>query len=273
MLDEEAVKKNIEETLEKQGITDAISKEEKQEAKEESKQEEKILDPVQKLAAEHGWDPEGSKSAEEFVKYGLDQLAPRGRELRDIKRTVNELKDHMKKVEEKTRTETIAELTQQRYDAISVGDATEVDRLDQEIQNAQQPEAASMEIPEVAEFQKKHEKWLKDDSDEAVLMKKAMLEADEYLARMNLEPSKHLALVEKELQMKFPHMFDQEEATIPSAVESDSARVKSNFKKTYNFNDLNADQKSICKDFEKLGVMSKEEYIDQLVKLGELGNE
>ena len=62
----------------------------------------------------------------------------------------------------------------------------------------------------------------------------------------------------------------QTSAPTISSVESDSSPITTKSKKTFTFSDLNKDQQKIARDFERMGVLTREQYIAELVKLGEL---
>ena len=251
----------IAEVLEKQGITT-------------EKSVEKTDDPYHALAKEYGWNPNGPKDAEAFLRYGLENLEPRGRELKELKQTLNELKTHMKKTEDVTRQKVLAELQQQRIEAIEAGDLEAVNTAEQNINAYSAPIAAPQSMKALDDFKERNSSWINDTSLEAKEIQALALMKDKELATLNLEPETHLRMIERELKKEFPERFrgpeDVEVADVISPVEPRSFETRSKGKTKYTYKDLDSAQKHCYNLFKDKGIMSGEEYIESLVKIGDL---
>lgn len=260
-----------------------------QEAKEEpeiAQQEEKAVleaSPLEELAKKHGWNPNGEKSAEDFIAFALDKYPKRGKELKDLRKTVDHLVDLNKKQHQAGYEKAMVDLQNKRRDAIFRGDVAEVDMLDQQIQQQQQeaaqldPAAGQQVHPALLEFDARHKDWIADNvSLTAHKMRNFAMMRGEELAKSGMDPVEWVDILEQNLQEEFPSYFNPkqvEKVQMYPAVDQDtsSGTVKQpRSKPKFSFNDLNADQQAIAKQFERRGVMKTDEYIKQLVEIGEL---
>ena len=264
----EDIEKTIATELEQQGIK---IEEPKEEATVSSERE---YTEFEKEQMSKGWNPNGPKSAEEWDRHEhlYAEIKKRGKQIKTLSRTVEELREHMQKQEQRAYERALAELTREKHKAARAGDYELVEALEKEQQTLKPVEMVAQVPPAVVEFQEKHAQWLNGVSYEEMEMTAWVQQRDRELAKKNLDPDKHMALLEEHLYKQFPDYFGHKEAKKPMAVESgrsDAASVpKSTHKKS--FHDLDETQKKICRDFERMGVMTKEQYVSQLVELGEL---
>ena len=239
---------------------------------------------IEKEAMTLGWKPDGGpKSAEEFLRAAplYDRIKKDGRKIDELEKSINELKSLMSKQNELGYQRAISDLTEKRRDAITLGDVRAVEALDKEIRYHEQavqankvPEMPSL-VPEAQDFIERNQEWINGSSFEAKRMQEFVLQRDKELAAYALSPDEHIKQLEKELYSKFETYFNSKEPVSNkhsgTQVESDAVptqRVVKN--KKYGFENLNKEQKSICKAFERQGIMSADEYVAELVKLGEL---
>ena len=263
--------------LKAEGITlddqpEVQSGEAKAEAKAEPVQAE--LNDFEQDQKAKGWNPDGPKSAEEWARAKplYDELKTRGKELKQLRRTVDELKEHMQKQEKVAYEKALKDLQAQRVEAIQSGDVERVQEIDKA--QADLPQVNDTP-PAVIDFQERHNEWLTSPSFEHMQMREWVTKRDNELAQYNLSPEEHMKTLEEHLHKQFPDKFGEAnpnpEQHIP-AVESgsgDNVAAKRG-KKTFRFRDLDTYQKQAAKDFERLGVMAVEDYIKQLVDAGEL---
>lgn len=237
------------------------------------KDESKLSD-IEHKAKEKGWNPDGEKSAEEFLRAEplYDEIKARGKEIKELKQTLDELKGHMDKQQELGYQKALHELKAQRVDAIEMGDVKNVNELDQQIKEYEQNlNVQPAVLPEVAAFQDRNKEWIEDPSYEAQQIREFAHQRDQELAQFNLPPEEHLKMIESDIRKKFKSRYASDEGSRKGmAVETDAAPAKPVHKKRYKFSDLNAEQKKCARHFEKRGIMKVEDYIKSLVDLGEI---
>lgn len=239
-------------------------------------EEEEVADEegteVEAEAAAQGWKPGGEKSAAEFLRAGplYDEIKTSHKEIKELRATLNELKAHMDKQQELGYQKAVEDLQKKKRAAIEYGDVDAVEALEEEIYRAKRPAAVepTAEIPEVADFKRKHATWINEDSAEAAAIRAYSLARDSELVARKLSAKEHLEILEKDLYKKFPDRFGGRSAAL--AVESGSYNEVSTNRRKVKFADLNAEQKDVCRKFERLGVMTKEDYIKSLIDMGEI---
>lgn len=237
-----------------------------------------ILSPLEELAKSHGWKPEGEKDAKEFIEFALDNFSPRGKEIKDLKATVEAMKEHMDKQRQAGYQQALYDLQKARQDAILDGNVAQVDALDEQI-NAYEYELAKEQpqetfSPEALSFAERHASWINDrESLIAYEMREFVKQRDNALAALNLPHEQHIAILERNLQEKFPSYFNKGEETQKHAYvdrDTTSGTVRHTRRGKVGFEDLNPAQKVAARQFEKRGIMSVNKYIEQLKELGEL---
>lgn len=233
---------------------------------------------IEDLAAQYGWQSDGEKSAEEFVKVALDKFPDQSKKIKQLFRTVEELKEHMTKAETRAYEKARLELDAQRKQAIYDGDVERVEALDKAREDLKPAsiEAPTQQLhPAIADFEERNGSWLNGTSYEELKMQQWVEAHGAILGRKKLPVDEHMALLEDHVRKEFSNYFDnKEDKQIASPVSSSRENVTSTATrskgKAPTFNDLNAEQKQIARDFEKMGVMTIENYIKDLVKHGEL---
>lgn len=233
---------------------------------------------IEDLAAQYGWQSDGEKSAEEFVKVALDKFPDQSKKIKQLFRTVEELKEHMSKAETRAYEKAKAELDAQRKQAIYDGDVERVEALDkarEDLKPAMQMEAPAQTLhPAIAEFEERNAAWLNGTSYEELKMQQWVEAHGAILGRKKLPVDEHMALLEDHVKKEFSNYFNNNEETIASPVAASRENLTTPATrgkgKAPTFNDLSQEQKQIARDFEKMGVMSIDNYIKDLVKHGEL---
>lgn len=225
--------------------------------------------PVEQLAAQYGWVPTGERSAEEFVKYALEQHPARGKELKQLHRTIEELKVHMQGQEKKAYERAMRDLQTRRQQAIAQGDVDMVNALDQEKEQLAPP-PSDLPHPAIVDFTERYAKYLNGVSYEEMQVADFIQKRDRELARFNLAPDEHMQKLEDHVIKQFPEYFGQSKnaPSVESGYGDGVSNVKT--KKKFSFADLNPEQKQCARDFERMGVMKIDEYISDLVKSGDL---
>ena len=140
--------------------------------------------PIEALARSHGWNPEGEKTADEFIAFALENLPERGKQLKRMQKTMDALVQHNRNQEQLAYDRAVKDLTEQKAQAISRGDAAAVMQIEQQA-NELQPTITPE--PAVEEFQERNSAWLFGTSEEDKQMQAYTFGMDSVLMREKLE--------------------------------------------------------------------------------------
>lgn len=246
------------------------------------------LDPIEEEARKKGWDPsKGSKTAQQFLDAEpyIEEIKARGKEIKELKRTVDEIAKHMEVERKKGYRQAIEDLKRQRSDAIALGDEKAVNAIEYQMKNYDMEDRPAPEpvrsgptpeeisqLPAVQEFVQRHKSWIEDNiSLEAIEIKKFAAERDEYLTKLGLDPEKEVAILEQDLYKKFPNYFNKGNDGYSATVSDSVSTGKVTSKTKFTFKDLNKAQQSACRHFIKCNLYQNEQgYINDLVKAGDL---
>ena len=226
-------------------------------------------------AREAGWrpqeefegDPEQWISAKEFLQRGelYERIHRQSRELRQTQKMVQELAAHNQKVEQAAYERALADLRQQKRNALDIGDTEAVINLDDQIlevreaaKSAKQAVEANQNTipPEYFSFAEKNTWYTKDKAMTAfadsigVQLKQSGL----------TDPATFFRVIEQEVKKEFAHKFKRQESG-PSAVEG-ATQSKAGGSKTFTPSEQ---EKAIAKQFVRAGVFKSEaDYYKQL---------
>lgn len=262
-----SVEDEIKEQLKAEGITP-------EEPKAEEQNEEQYTEFEQEQMKK-GWKPGGEKSAEEFARAEplYNELKARGKEIKDLKRTVEEMAEFMRKQEKHAYEKALKELSAQRYEAIQRGDVALVDKLDEERNQLSHTPITPAAVPvAVQDFTEKYSVILQPATYEQSKIGDWVRRRDNELSSRGLDPDAHMKLLETEMLERFSDFFGSNKST--SAVESGQGGNvvgKTSSKKLPSFNELTSEQKQAARDFVAYGTFKNtDEYIKKLVELGEI---
>lgn len=281
-------------------VTDGDSREVQETAQETEEAVRPIDEPEQESSRElsefeqeqvaKGWDPDGEKTAEEFARaeplYGEiskrgKRLKEKDREIDDLRQTMNELKEHLAKQQQSMQQQqqigyqrALEELYERRVDAIEAGNVQEVANLDQQINetSSQMQNIQRQELPAPAKaFYERNKDWLESKDATAFEIREYADKRDKDLTRFNLPLDEHVRILEGDIQKKFADRFGETAVNSPT-VQAVEANTKTNTprRSKYTINDLSDIQKACCNRFVKNGIMTAQQYIQQLVDMGEL---
>lgn len=258
------------------------------------------IDPVEARASEKGWvpqdewegDPDQWRPAKEFLDRGelMDRISSQSRQLEKYSTEVEELKDglkvlaeHNKKVAKIEYEKAMKDLKSRKAEALSYGDHDTVVELDDQIDELKE---SKKEIEEVEQKpQQKNNgphpdvvRWMESNSwynNNMVMQGAADAIARQYLSQnpsAESDPSKVLDYVSREIRKEFPEKFGTKRKPSGTAdPSSNGASRGASGAKKYTVKSLSPEQKTIAKRFAATGVMTEQEYVDQLAELGELG--
>ena len=225
-----------------------------------------------------GFNPNGSKTLEQYIHDGkfIEKINNLDAERQELKSVLNEMKNHMKKQQELGYKQAMSELMAERKQAIEMGDVDSVDAIETQIQRfkaEELPPEPKQLHPEAQKFLTKYQHLINDTSPEAQTIKQFVDTHDNRLGSAGYDPAEHMEILESIMLKKFPDYFHKPSSTereVVPLVESSSQVRGAPKKRKFGLNDLNSEQREVWKAFEKLNVMTVEDYINDLVKLGEL---
>lgn len=239
-----------------------------------SNEAETTLSDFEKEQVKTGWNPKGTKSAEEWARNAeiYEEKHKLQRALKNAQKTNDYLMKMMRKQEQAAYDKAMSEFEAQKEAAIKRGDMKLVQQAEQQQQQLVAPEPL-----EVIEFKNKYEDIFASDSKQDKVIKTWILGKDIELAKQRLNPRDHFTLLEQEMLEEFSDYFGKDssakvENVIPQVESSENTRtLNSGHKKHYRYSDLDHTQKTVCDEMVKRGVFKdRDEFIRELAKLGEL---
>lgn len=192
---------------------------------------------------------------------------------------IESFKQHQKSVfeAEKYRLEQeIKSLRAERRQAIKDGDSDLVDEYDEKIENIRKRQNSAPKIdvtqkkqtentpsPEFVEWHRSNT-WYKKDA--------AMTAFADQIARENagIPMGSVLKIVDERIAEEFPHKFNNNNKTPNNSIDSSNKRPTKK-DKSYSVRDLTYEQRKTMERFVNMGVLTAEQYIEDLVKNGTLG--
>lgn len=239
------------------------------------------VDEQTQKALDNGWKPldqwEGEQDdwvpAKEFNKRGelIGRIVSQSRKIEKLEKVTKELADHYSKVKETEFNRAVAALKAQKVEAIREGDAEKVvaldDKLD-EMKGAQPVQPVASEA---------FAEWIEDNGwyDEDIELKEAAdgiargFIAKAQRAGKPVTEKEVLDHVSKTVKERFKAAPATQRKTV-APVESGTQARKSSGKPKFTRRDLSPVQKQVMDNFVAKGVMTEEQYIADLVKMGEV---
>lgn len=274
-------------------VRDEFAVEENPFQEEEIQEEEEVVDevtdepehtPEELEAMSKGWKPDGVEgkpfiSAGEFLRNEsfFERIFKLERQNKELKSSVDFMADQHKKIAELERKKVLDELKSQKKRAMAEEDYDAVIDIDDQIANIN----SESNVPEKPSSQSvtnpAYDKWLEsnqwyDEQREPALYKEATALG---IAYHQMNPDKAIDevydYVTNTVQRLYPEKFTMRPSARPAVEGSRSGPVKKAGPKKYTAKDLNDVQRRVMQTYVKRGVMSEAEYIEELVKIGELG--
>lgn len=212
-------------------------------------------------------------TAKQFIERGENELPIVRERLRDqskklddalnkisnMNKTMDRFVDFTRQNAQREADKRIEALTAKKNEAFDAGDREAFNEAEKEIQNIQKTEAApaSADTGEVP-FKEWWDAnpWYRDDSD----MKAYADGIAGQLREKGLQGIELLNEARKRVEKMFPHKFSNPNRNAPAPVGSGNSTGASG-RKGKTFNDLPADAQAMCRDFEEMGLMTREEYL------------
>jgi len=227
-------------------------------------------------AREQGWrpkdewegDPEKWRPAKEFVERGelFGKIDHMGKELKETRKALKMLQEHHTKVKETEYNRAIEELKGLQKHHLAEGDADkylETTELLQDLRTEQKARAIVQESvappvdPRFASWTEKNIWYVKD----AKMKDYADMVGSDY-AKKNpgTDPEDVLKYVTSEVKERFKDKFINPNRSKPSSVEAGGGGNPANKEKFT----MTEDERKVMNTFVRAGVMSKEDYINEL---------
>lgn len=258
-------------------------------AVEEKTEEPKEPGNVEALATKLGWNPNYDGDEREFVsaeKYILrsreiqdttsKQLKVQRREVEKLQQGLEALKAHNEtvyKVQVANLKKELSSLKKQRKEADEDGDTSLVRELDNKINDIEKI-PSEVKVPK-SQSNPEFDKWLEKndwyETDEEMRIY-ADIQGDPKINPdlAGLSHKKFYAAIRKRVKEKFPEYFGQATKEKPAAAAVEGSTPTKRAGKKFTMRDLSEDQKKYAKLFAEQGIMKTEDYIADLVKIGEL---
>lgn len=232
-----------------------------------------------------GWVPKEEYSgdenkwvdADEFIRRGplFEKINSTSRELKEVRKALDQLKVHHASVKETAYKEALADLKAQKREAFIEGDPDKIIDIDDQIatvkeqqrafdagRKAEVEDAATGEIhPEFAAWTNRNA-WYTSSKPMKAWADTLGIE----LRQSGLSPSEVLKRVETEVKKEFPNKFTNPNRANASAVEGVS---KGGGKGGSGGDNLTDFERNIMERFVRQGVMTREEYKAQLKQIKE----
>jgi hypothetical protein len=242
------------------------------------------VDPIEQRALEMGWRPkteyEGEEEdfidAKEFVRRKplFDKIDSVGKELRETRKALKALQEHHQKVKETEYQAALKELRAEKKQALEEGDADKLIEIDEQIAEAklQQSQAAQEQRREAQQPHPNFVSWVQKNpwyQQNAELRTIADQIGTSYAAaNLDKGPDEVLQYVTGRVKKLYPDLFKNPNKERPSAVEGRSSST-SDQKRGDGISDyaLTDEERKVMNTFIRSGVMTKEQYIQDLKRV------
>ncbi len=243
---------------------------------------------IEELAQSMGWNPdfEGAEgkeslSAKDFIMKGREiqkdmrkRMKNQAESLDDLKNSIKAIQDHNEKVNRAEIKSLKAKLEEKKDEAVIDGDRDAVRQADKELAELESREKEDKkEAREMSSFEKqwnKDNKWAAENSE---MEDFANYKLTGFLRKNKDASTKEILEYAREVvEKEFPEYFGKAEdkKRPPTAVNEKGSRPGTSGKKTFTEADLSATQKTAMNAFVRSNIMTKDQYIADLVKIGEL---
>ncbi len=210
----------------------------------------------------HGWDPNGKLSAEDWIDNGFKV---KNKKLDSLFNSIETLKEKLVRQEKDAYAQARADLEAKRIAAIEEADLVTVKEIEQ-----QQKVMTDPSVREYADaFVERNKTWLQGTTYRDLEMSAVCGVKDRVLVNEKLSPEEHFNQLEAFIKEKYPDYFGLQQPLIANAVEGKQAvSIKSNNNnKKMGWDDLDEYQKRAAKNLQKSTGMKIEEYIKGLQQL------
>lgn len=236
------------------------------------------VSPVELQAREQGWVPKDDFKGEEhkwvdageFLRRGelFSKIESQNKELKAIRETLLQFKDHHSKVQETAYKKAIADLKAKKKEALLEGDADLVIEVDEQLDEVKDAQRRIATQPAAQEPQGEHPVFVNWKSQNSWYESNKPMRgwADVRgleLAQEGKSPDEVLKIIGREVRQEFPNKFENPNRAKAGAVEG---AVQRGNRGGDSF-ELTGEQRNMMNKFVKSGLMTEKEYIDELKAL------
>ena len=253
-----------------------------------------VTNPEKEKARADGWRPkeEWEGPEDQWVDYGefnyrgelMGRISEQSniihnqkKQLDEVKQTINDLKAFQNKIAENEYNKIMKTLRAQKAQAIEDGEGQLVAEIEEQIDDLKETRAASEEKPTKTnsdvepEMHPEVRAWLDNPANswyntDSVLRGAATAIAAEIAEDPSKSPGVVLREMTERIRKELPHKFRGGSAVSGG---DQNSRPNGGGKKKRTLNDLEPFQQEVAKRFVRDGVMTADEYIEQLDALGE----
>ncbi len=270
---------------------------EEDEGQEGEENKPKQLTPAEEKASKNGWrpeedwkgDPDDWVPAKEFNFRGelMGRIAEQSSILNNFKNQIAErdsvikdMSDLQGKISEREYKKALKTLQEQKAEAIDTGEGEAVVQLDDEIDDlkARRPAPDQQgDKPRKDDTPSEVVEWLQQSQNKWYVQDPFLKSVADGIAKTiindnpNISPSLMLSQMDEKMRKELPHRFVDNPSPVNDLSPDDVTKGgKPPGERKRTFRDLNEIQQEICRRFEKLGVMTRKEYIDELVAQGDI---
>lgn len=235
------------------------------------------VSPVEQRARELGWRPkedfhgdeEQFIDAAEFVRRQplFEKIEHMGKELKETKKVLTMLQEHHTKVKQVEYDRAVKELRAEKKKALEDGDADRLIEIDDALTDIKAAELAQRSAPpKQPEVDPRFTQWTERNSwytaDKEMRRFADSIGTAHHQENPDKTPDEVLKYVESIVKKAYPDKFTNPKRSQPSAVEGGSPAGASTGKKIDI--QLSDDERRVMNTFVRSGVMTKEEYMEQL---------
>lgn len=261
---------------------------------EEEEGNEVVITDAEQKARDGNWAPEGEwhGSKEDWIDYKefnfrgelMDRIKEQSSILSNLKnqvdtrdKVIDDLKVHQDGISEREYKKAIKNLRVQKAQAVDDGDGALVVAIDEEIDGVKEAVKASkvVEVPVVQGTPPEITTWLEDPSNSWYATNPILRSVADGVAQKllgdnpSMTPTQMLQQMNVDVRKEMPGHFKSATPAVDDG-GGDATRSSKAKGRKFSYGDLDQDQQDVCRRFEKLGVMTKQEYIDDLASMGEL---
>ena len=231
-----------------------------------------------------GWSPDGVEgkpniSAGEFLRNEsfFDKISKQNKTIKTLETQLDEIVKQHSKIAEIERTKALNELKQQKKQAYEDEDFDKVVEIDDKIAEAKSIDTdASPKKAEEVTFHPDFEPWLAENpwynpKTNPEVFEEASAYAESYRLRTGKDGRELYDHVKNTMKRLHPEAFgvpSKQAPTVEGAGRSPRTRSKT---RKHTKADLNETQRRVMDRYVKSGVMTEQEYINDLAAIGELG--
>jgi hypothetical protein len=223
---------------------------------------------IEEIASRMGWVPKEKfrgdesdwKPADKFILDGNDIKSAQGRELKEMRRTLDNISKTSGAILAERLQAQREELAQRYEKAVEKGDPDEAFKLSREIISLGTPQPESRPMPDESTVQwVERNPWMKAGTRDydPVAASRAVAICDQYArADPNMPPAEQIRKTEAILRTEFPHLFQgQVNGKAPPGVNEPSSRVATQPKRGKTSADLPKAARDIAQDMVDRGLI------------------